>query len=459
MKIASIVFGGGVSTLGMSVVKKSIETPDFQDCSFEECTPSDIAKIKEADIILVSLCWFTDIMDYFLLLKDGGIDPRKKKPLLILGGVNAINYKILKGFFHYIVLGDGEIVLPRLLLAIKNKEEIDDVSIVASDDNDRDFVLATNPIIPAHQYIEQRNNNTARIEIARGCRFKCPFCQLAHTKPYREQPVEVVEHLLRQSPTKAVGLFAPDRTGYRDYDRLESTCRRIGKHNTAEDGRLDMVMKKSVVNKVKFGIEGFSENTRKKFRKVQSNKMLIEGFNHIFNVLKTPKGKPITAATAYMIGDLPGEGEIEVNEFWNTLMEADKFCPGKFTLFLTLNSFSAKPFTPMERAGIHPYNEWNKLWDGRPRLSKMTIASRGGMLGPANRITHAIIHRGDERLTRALFYLSTDGRKIFRDSSVEAGRAVEKLIKMSGVEPGKIWGELDDNDKMPHSRMTIQPLP
>jgi hypothetical protein len=113
----------------------------------------------------------------------------------------------------------------------------------------------------------------------------------------------------------------------------------------------------------------------------------------------------------------------------------------------------------MERDGIHPYNEWNKWWKARPKLSNVTVAERGGLLGPSNRITHLITSRGDERLTRVLFYLATTGRKIVKDTSEAAGKAVEKLIKMSGIEPESIWGEVPESSQLPHHQFTIQPIP
>lgn len=457
MKISTVVFGGGISTLGISVVKSAVERELGSRVEVSECRPEDVYGIKSADVLFFSLYWFENILDYIGLLNKYGIDPRKRKPFLIIGGSAAVNIRILKGYFHYCVLGDGEIVAPDLIRALLDGSDPSCIEGVIKDgDFESTKLVRTNPIIPANAYTELRDNRTTRIEIARGCRFKCSFCQIGHMKPYREQPIEIVEYLLKQSPTKNVGLFAPDRTGYSFFDRLESTCRRLGKTNTAEDTRLDMLMKKKIISKVKFGIEGFSERSRKRFKKLPKNEQIIAGFDHIFNVLKTPKGKRITTATVYMIGDLPGENADDWADFWYVMREVDKLCHGKFTLFLTLNSFSAKAFTPMEREAIRPYNDWSKLWAARPKLDNITIAGRGGMLGPSNRIIHGVTSRGDERLSRLIFYIATSGRKVFRDRGIEAGRAVENMIRKSGVDPEFIWGELSDSDKLPHDNFSIE---
>lgn len=450
MKVVSVVFGGGVSTLGMEVVLNAIGDRSI----YVERFSGKVSQARDADVLLVSLCWFQNILEYCNFLKTYGVDPKKRKPVIVLGGIAAANTRIIHGLYHYAVLGDGEVVINEVLDAIKNGDEPRGKGIVRDGDwSENQFVHS--PTIPAFGYVEDRGNNTTRIEIARGCRYKCDFCQLAHSKPYREQPIEIVNHLLTKSATKSVGLFAPDRSGYSKIEELELACKKLGKHNTAEDLRLDKVLRMSVVSKLKFGVEGFTEASRKRFHKVASNQKLIDGFRHIFKELRKPNGKRHTTATMYMIGDLPGETPDNAVEFWDVLRECDKYCEPPFTLFLTMNSFSSKPFTPMEKDGIHPYNDWNDFWAQRPRLDNITIASRGGMLGPSNRITHMMTARGDERLTKLLFFIANDGQKLFRDRSERAGRHLEKMIQAQGVDPEYLYGDLSESDSLPTSAYSI----
>ena len=450
MKIVSLVFGGGVSTLGMDVVAQQITERGNHVFHFD----GRVSTVKDADVLLVSLYWFLNIFEYMAFLKKYGIDPKKKKPVIVIGGISAVNTDLLEGLFHYCILGDGEVVINDLLDAVGNGCEPNIPGVVKSGDTSpNEFVHSS--VIPAFGYVEDRGNNTTRIEIARGCRYRCPFCQLGHSKPYREQPVEVVSHLLSSSKTKSVALFAPDRSGYSQIRALEDACKKLGKHNTAEDLRLDSLSKVKHVSKLKFGVEGFTEKTRKAFRKVASNQKLIDGMRHIFTEMKKPNGKRHTTATMYMIGDLPGETPERAAEFWDVLAECDKYCKPPFTLFLTLNSFSPKAYTPLERRGIHPFNDWNTFWSNRPRFKNITIAGRGGMLGPSNRIAHLITARGDQRLTKLAFWLATDGSKVFKDNSEQAGKHLCKLIKSQGVDHESIWGELDESCVLPHHRYKL----
>lgn len=455
IKIVTVVFGGGVSTLGMSVIVERLRTSkhaaNLNIVCFNEQNPG---VLLGCDFLLVSLCWFEDVLNYLAFLKKYGIDPRKEKPQIIIGGISALNTRILNNLFHFCVLGDGEVVIEDLLdhLLAGDRPQMKGVVKNGTYENNF-FVHAGN--IPAHGYVEDRGNNTTRIELARGCRYRCPFCQLAFTKPYREQPIEVVEYLLRKSRTKAVGLFAPDRSGYSQIDAVELLCKKLGKRNTAEDLRLDKVSKMRSVNKLKFGVEGFTEVSRKKFKKVSSNEKLIAGLKHVFTTLEKPSGGRHTTATMYMIGDLPGETPENAVEFWEVLREADSYCTPPFTLFLTLNSFSPKPLTPMEKEGIHPYNGWNAFWAARPRMKNITIAARGGMQSPTNRITHSLVSRGDEKCTRLLFWLATDGHKLFKDRTAGAGRALEKLIRKQGVDPLFVYGALGEADVLPCGKYNV----
>lgn len=62
-----------------------------------------------------------------------------------------------------------------------------------------------------------------------------------------------------------------------------------------------------------------------------------------------------------------------------------------------------------------------------------------------------ITARGDERLTKIVFWLANKGRKLFRDPSNEAGETLCKIIKKHGVEPEYIFGEIHNTDSMPTS--------
>ncbi|MFH1498846.1 MAG: radical SAM protein, partial [Verrucomicrobiota bacterium] len=301
MKIAALEFAGAETTMGLALVCSAVKAvwPDA------EIAKADMVTAKKADYLFVTLIWWRDFYAFLRFLADAGIDPRKRRPHIIIGGMAAINPRPLAGYWHTAIVGDGEACIVEVLRRLESGGDPAGIDGVWSDSGCK---LATYPGIPAEQYVDLRTNKATRIEIARGCRAKCAFCHLAFLKPYREQPYEVIRHLVMTAPTKTIALFAPDRCGHSDIAKIEALCSRLGKTNTGSDTRLELLGKIDVASRVRFGVEAFSERTRRKLHKITTNEELLEGLRHVALRLKTPKGKRHTVATLYLIGDLPGEG-------------------------------------------------------------------------------------------------------------------------------------------------------
>jgi len=437
MNIATLCFAGSENTLGLSVLCDAIreEWPEanIQRASFNAA--------KEADYLLVSLYWWRDVFAFVRFLSDAGIDPRKRKPVIILGGMSGVNPRPLTGYFHVAVLGDGEAAIVPILKALEEKE--DPYGLPGVWDPTRPVMPAFAPLIPAKQYVDLRTNKTTRIEIARGCRSRCQFCQLAYMKPYREQCHDVVRKLILTSPTKTIALFAPDRSSHSEIVKIDETLRKAGKANTGSDTRLEFLRKLKVADKVRFGIEGFSEKTRKKLKKIPTNKMLIEDFEYIAKDLRTTKGKPITSCTAYLIADLMGEGEEEIFEFWGAMQEIDKRLQQKFTLFLSVSSFAPSPFTPLETASIHPYMEFGKLFEKtRPRFEHIVIAKRGGLIAAPQRLAQMLTIRGDEKARLVVYWLATKAFGLLKSTDPSDGSTILQACKQAGMRPEFLFEDI-----------------
>jgi hypothetical protein len=451
--IGTLVFGGGESTLGIDIVCDSIEKalPDI-----DIVRNVDMQTAKEVDYLLVSLYWWKDVYAHIRFLGEAGIDPRKRSPVIIIGGMSAINPFVLHGYYNYAVIGDGEITAPALLAElIKDNFDVKIDGIVS--DGDDGGCFSEHAKLQAQHYVELRTNKTVRIEIARGCKFRCPFCELAVIKPYRELPYEIVRHLILTAPTKNVALFAPDRASHSRYMDIETCIAKAGKRNTGNDIRLDTIKRQSVATTLRFGIEAFTENKRKRMKGMKSTSDLIEYFRHIFENIKTAKGNPITTATAYMIADLPGERSLDaIKEFSDTLMEIDAICPRKFTLFLSVAGFMPSPYTRMERDDIDPYTNFNDLWKRhRARTKNIVIATRGAVIGPTMRLAQMLTVRADERARGLMYFLSTStqARKLLANRSAKAGKTMEGLIAKTGIDPSFIYRQLDKSEPLPSDRI------
>ena len=106
MKIGSVPFGKNVDhTLGLEVVIKDLQ--DNFNMPVERATAETA---RNYDVLLLSLYWWEHSYDLVRFLLDAGINPVKRKPLLVIGGSQCVNPLPLAGFFHYANLGDGESV-------------------------------------------------------------------------------------------------------------------------------------------------------------------------------------------------------------------------------------------------------------------------------------------------------------------------------------------------------------
>lgn len=458
MIFGMLAFARSDITLGLDIVKNVIvrKFPESQVVN------ADKSNARHVDYLLVSLYWWRDIYAFVRFLFEAGVDPSKKKPVIIIGGMMTANPRPLTGYFHYAVLGDGEACIEDLIRCI---EAGDDPYGITGVWNPNECEYAYSPTIPAELYTEIttkqfgdevfKQPKTTRIEIARGCRGKCPFCQLAYTKPYREQPIEIVKQLVRTAPTKTVALFAPDRSSYSRIADAEQALISHHKANTGSDTRLDTLHRHESMSCVRFGVEGFSSQTRKKFCKVVSDKVLVDGLLYIINTLKTIQGGRHGNATMYMIGDLPGEGLDEIRHFWELIAEVDRQIDRRFTLFVSTSSFAPSPFTPMERVGINPYTQFNSWLDsGRyMRLKNIEPAIRGVVISAPQRLCQMLAIRGDESTARVVFWLATKAYKYVRSNKNSDGKVIERALQKAGFNPADLYRWLPDEYNLPWSNI------
>jgi len=420
----------------------------------------DHAQAKEVDYLLVSLYWWKDVYAFVRFLATAGIDPRSRSPVIIIGGMSALNPFPLDGYYHYAVIGDGESVTPALLKALASGEQKPEIPGIVWPGM-KIGLFAAPAELRAQAYVETRINKTTRVEIARGCRFRCPFCELAVIKPYRELPFEICRHLVLTSPTKNIALFAPDRASHSRYLDIEKCVARAGKRNTGNDVRLDTIQGQKIASTLRFGVEALTAKVRKRMKNIRTNDALLEHFRYIFQEIRTPKGKPLSTCTMYMIADLPGERTLAaIEEFSDTMRRIDELCPRRFTMFLSIASFMPAPYTVMERNDLDPYTQFNALWEKhRYRTKNITIASRGAVIGPTARLAQMLTIRGDERVRRLVFWLATNSgaRKPLNDRRPRAGRTLEAIIKKTGIDPAFLYREIGRREILPSNRIALNP--
>lgn len=431
MRVGLLAYSSAASTMGLEVIADSVrrEFPEWHVAPVDETTA------KECDYLLVSLYWWRDVYAHVAFLSRIGLNPRKRKPIIIIGGMMCVNPRPLEGYYHFAVVGDGEDVIGPVIDALEHGNDPYEVPGVW---NPTSCETAVAKRLPAKAYTEIRTNKVSRIEIARGCKMGCAFCQLAATKPYREVPVEVVKQLILSAPTKTVALFAPDRASHSRYKEIELYLAKHGKRNSGSDVRLTSIRGQKIASTVRFGVESMTASGRKAIGKPMSDDNLLRHLRYISEDMRTPKGKRITNATCYLIGDLPCEHEHDPSVWWDLLRRWDETLTERFTLFLSLSSFIPSPHTRLERAAIHPFSGLNRRFQmARPHYKHLIIATRGGLIGPGPRLAQVLTVRGDETCRRAIHHIATQERRLLSETSVAAGHRVEAIVRAAGYNP--LW--------------------
>lgn len=223
---------------------------------------------------------------------------------------------------------------------------------------------------------------TRYLEIARGCRAGCRFCELGWLYGYDERPREEVESALREPGNERLVLSAPDTDGVSYYadlvaegewqPRWRST--RVTPYVRSRDpghaeGR----------KRIRFGVEGVTERLRLLAGKRITDEQLREA-------LRRAAREGYHNVRVFLIAGLPTEGvedRTHVAELLD-LLRASGFrhrqgCDIKVT------GLSPQPLTPWQREGIQgailglsDYHEWQRRcgsedrWWGRLLLDRHT---------------------------------------------------------------------------------------
>jgi len=443
IKIKYLAFADSETSFGLELIFAVLrERFDISAEKFDEKRPY----IGDCDFLFVSLIWWEDLLHFIRIQEKHGLKPGIG-PKIIVGG-SAFNPRVLSGRYDAGVLGDGEVVVCDLVEDILSGGDGSLIpGVVTLDNIDAPMMYRTNPVVPPYIHTEIRRSAIPRIEIARGCKHRCPFCQVASMKPYRELPTEVVLSLCKQVKGKSVGLFAPDRADHSGFCEIQSSIKRWGKRDSSRDARFDSLSRigDTVDGGLTLGLEGFTEKGRLLNRKGGNHEDVLEYFDMIFNRLKNSKGKRLTTCQVYMILDLPTERDCDpFDEFERLLSDINALCSDRFTLFLVANTFSAKAFTKFSHEGIELYSPARARWNGLSAFDdNMKIAKRGGFLAPPRRITQAICDRGDELLRPLLMAMATKGLKHMNSWNRGVVRSMNSEIKRSGWSPADVYGKTD----------------
>jgi len=361
------------------------------------------------DWVVFSAFWWEHIYLIADFLRKAGIRlDDTSRPRIVVGGIATQNPVPFLSVADYVVVGDGEGVLPRLLSG-----EIPDC--VLTKEKTRVSANTCDSLRP----FSHETNGIGRIEIARGCKFACRFCGVTWWKPYRELGLDGVREAIRNTSVSRVSLFAPEPTIHSHDDRITVLAHNYGKVRVDSDVRLDRVLKRDD-SVPRVGIEGISERLRRLVGKPYRNEQIVDAVRGLIT-----SGR--RGMFWYIILDLPGESEDDWMEF-KTLLERVGSLDGaeRFVLKPSPSVFMPAPHTPMQYEGIHWDRDYRAKWAsvfgrGDERQWGVIMAERTRIFSPEMRVLSMLSTRGGNEFGEVERALTASG-----SVGISAGRVTVK---------------------------------
>jgi len=451
--------------------------------SLESSTPLD-----QFDILGFSLQYelcFTNVLNMLDLshIPFFSKDRDDRFPLVIAGGSSVFNPTPIADFFDAIVIGDGEEVALEICdLTLQWKEargrkedllkslsELDGVYVphlhtdgrkvrkrLVYDLNKSPFPIC--PIVPYMRVVHDRLN----VEIARGCKRGCRFCEAGFIhRPYRERSSGVIQEILNASLERTgyeeVSLLSLSAGDYSSVGPLLSTLMdRFESKRVAVSfpslriesivGHLAEQVKR--VRKTGFTIapEAGTDRLRRVINKDMDEIVLFQGLTDLFS-------KGWKNIKLYFMMGLPTEKEedlkgiIGLSRKVSSLGEKQKIHPN---ISVSVSTFVPKPHTPFQWESQIPLEEMKE----RLHLLKAEVQRNRLRLkwqDPHLSFLEGIFSTGDRSLCRVLVEAHQLGCRFDGWSDQFSFPRWKEAFEKAGVEMGAHTKEKDFKGTFPWS--------
>ena len=330
--------------------------------------------LKKTTAVSFSMSFDFDFMGVFEILDKLKIpilakQRKENMPLIFAGGaVITTNPEPYKEFFDFMIIGDGESVLSKILDIIKSNydkntalemlAEIEGVYVPKINKKVKKLTEPLNkviytPIVSDESYFQ----NTFIIEISRGCMNRCAFCTASYANlPFRhnnyEKIIEAIE--LGLNKTNKIALLGAQISAHPEFSNIIKYLKnKMDKGANIELGisslRADSITPELIQTLVQGGqktstiaIEAASERLRKFI-----NKNLTD--EQIFNAIKISRENGLSGMKIYSMIGIPNETQEDIEQFvilGKKLKDENK----GFDITFSFSSFVPKPHTPFQWA-------------------------------------------------------------------------------------------------------------
>ena len=457
-------------------MEEQLTTNDLQLTTLESFKP-----LKEFDLIGFSLGHELTYTNIINMLKLGRIpiyskDRKDNDPLIMGGGPCAFNPEPIADFFDFFVIGEAEEVILEIINALRNTQrgtrnaklealaKVPGVYVPGQSKTvtkryikDLDNTpYPTKPIIPFIEAVHDR----AVIEIMRGCKWGCKFCQAGWTtRPVRQKDKNklqtTAEELMNNTGYDELSLISLSTSDYNQIDELAMTLakkyekKRINisvpsMRTNSFSVKLAKELSRVRAGSITMAPEAGTQRLRDIIGKNMSEEDILSGVKAAFS-------NGIEAIKLYFMLGLPTETEEDLAglcELARKILALGKTYSNRARITVNLATFIPKPHTPLQWEGQITIGETQE----KQVFIKRNLKARGIEVrwhDAAASFLEGVFSRGDKNLSKVIVKAWELGSRLDAWSEHFKFDLWQKAFAECSIDPNEYLKERNREEELP----------